>query len=201
MSNWRYANQVPTEKWRSAMTLPRELSLTSSEYGVFLIQKPVSEMDTLRKSLVFKQDLTIESNNPLVFNLIHHLMEINVEFEKVSSSYFGMILQYSDTEKIMISYDTLIEKLCVDRTNAGESSFSAAFPTIQEAPLEMNDGRIKLQIFIDTSSVEVFANDGKVVITSLIFPNEPCNKIVLLSNEGSTHVPSLTLTELDSIWV
>jgi fructan beta-fructosidase len=65
----------------------------------------------------------------------------------------------------------------------------------------MNDGRIKLQIFIDTSSVEVFANDGRVVITSLIFPNEPYNQIVLFSEKGSTHVSSLKLTELASIWV
>jgi fructan beta-fructosidase len=201
MSNWRYANQVPTEKWRSAMTLPRELLLISDEYGVCLIQKPVSEMGAIRKGTNLYQELTIDSNKPISYDLSHNLMEINIEFEKVSSSKFGVILQHSNIESTMISYDATMEMLFVDRTNAGESKFSASFLAIQEAPLKMMDGKIKLQIFIDASSVEVFANDGKAVFTSLIFPKDPCKKIVLFSNEGSSKVSSLKLTELDSIWM
>ncbi|MFC6604863.1 GH32 C-terminal domain-containing protein [Ectobacillus funiculus] len=64
----------------------------------------------------------------------------------------------------------------------------------------MENNRINLQIFIDASSIEVFANDGKVAFTSLLFPNHPYETITLFSNEGNTGVPSLTLTELDSIW-
>ncbi|GAA3334525.1 hypothetical protein GCM10020331_102810 [Ectobacillus funiculus] len=82
MSNWRYANQVPTQEWRSAMTLPRELSLTSSEDGIRLVQKPVSEIGSIRKGTEAYQNLTIESNNPSSFNMFSQLLEVNVEFEK-----------------------------------------------------------------------------------------------------------------------
>lgn len=201
MSNWRYANRVPTENWRSAMTLPRELSLISSDLGVFLIQKPVLELDTIRKDISIYQEQTIESNTPVSYSLNHSLMEINIELEKVSSSYFGITLLHSDSEKTIIGYDAQLEKLFVDRTNAGESGFSTSFSSIQEAPMKMLAGRIKLQIFLDASSVEVFANDGRVVFTSLIFPSKTCQKIVLFSDEGSTRMASLKLIELDSIWM
>jgi len=200
MSNWHYAQQIPTEYWRGAMTLPRELSLTSSDLGVSLIQKPLLELSTIRKNISHYQEQTIESNNPFWYSLSHSSIEINIEFEKISSNYFGITLQHSDSEKTMISYDAQLDKLFVDRTNAGESGFSPSFSSIREAPMKMIAGRIKLQIFLDASSVEVFANDGGVVITSLIFPSEPCQKIGLISNGGSTKLVSLTLTELDSIW-
>ncbi|WP_144554344.1 glycoside hydrolase family 32 protein [Bacillus sp. X1(2014)] len=200
MSNWRYANQVPTEDWRSAMTLPRELSLTSSEDGVRLVQKVVPEINSIRKGSQGYQNLTIESNQPTSFNVFCPLMEVNMEFEKQTSNSFGIVLQSSEDEKTVIRYDVEKELISVDRTNAGDNSFSESFPAVQNASLKTKNDRIKLQIFIDASSIEVFANDGKVVFTSLIFPNQPYEKIVLFSNEGNIRVSSLKLTELDSIW-
>lgn len=200
MSNWRYANQVPTQEWRSAMTLPRELSLTSSEDGIRLVQKPVSEIASIRKGTEAYENLAIASNNPSSFNMFSQLMEVNVEFEKLDASSFGIMIQGSETEKTIISYDVVKEALSVDRTDSGDNSFSDSFPAVQEASLKMENSRINLQIFIDASSIEVFANDGKVAVTSLLFPNHPYETITLFSNEGNTGVPSLTLTELDSIW-
>ncbi|MEY2191895.1 glycoside hydrolase family 32 protein [Neobacillus sp. BF23-41] len=200
MSNWRYANQVPTEEWRSAMTLPRELSLTSSEDGVGLVQKVVSEINSIRKSSEVYQNLTIESGQPASFNMFSPLVEVNLEFEKQTSNSFGIVLQSSENEKTVIRYDVERELIAVDRTNAGDNSFSESFAAVQEAPLKMENEKINLQIFVDASSIELFANDGKVVSTSLIFPNQPYEKIVLFSNEGDTQVSLLKLTELDSIW-
>ncbi|QIZ06659.1 glycoside hydrolase family 32 protein [Priestia megaterium] len=199
MSNWRYANQVPTEDWRSAMTLPRELSLTSSEDGVRLVQKVVSGINSIRKSSEVYQNLTIESGQPASFNMFSPLVEVNLEFKKQTSNSFGIVLQNSENEKTVIRYDVERELIAVDRTDAGDNSFSESFAAVQEAPLKMENEKINLQIFVDASSIELFANDGKVVSTSLIFPNQPYEKIVLFSNEGDTQV-SLKLTELDSIW-
>lgn len=200
MSNWRYANQVPTEEWRSAMTLPRELSLTSSESGVRILQKVVSEIDSIRNGSEVYQELTIESNQPALFNLFSPLNEMNIEFEEQTSNSFGFVFQNSDDEKVVIRYDVEKELLSIDRTNAGDNRFSESFPTVQEASVKMENNRIKLQIFLDASSIEVLANDGKVVFTSLIFPNQPYEQMVLFSEEGYTKVSSLTVTELDSIW-
>jgi fructan beta-fructosidase len=200
MSNWRYANQVPTEEWRSAMTLPRELSLTATEDGIRLVQNPVAEVSEIRKSTDSYEVQTIEQGNPVSVPLNNQLIELNLEFEKITSNDFGLIIQHSETEKTTICYDVTKETLYVDRTHSGESSFSSSFPTVQEAPLKLNDNRVKLQLFIDTSSIEVFANNGEVAITSLIFPTEVGNELILFSNEGNTDVLELKITELESIW-
>ncbi|MBT2733884.1 glycoside hydrolase family 32 protein [Bacillus sp. ISL-7] len=196
MSNWRYANQVPTEEWRSAMTLPRVLSLASNEAGVRLIQKVAAEIETIRKSSEVYQDLTVEANQPAIFNMFSPLMEVSIQLESQTSNSFGIVFQNSEDVKTVVRYDAEKEMLLVDRTKAGDNSFSESFPTVQEAFVKLEN----LQIIIDTSSIEVFANDGKVAFTSLIFPNQPYEKIVLFSNEGNIRVSSLKLTELDSIW-
>ncbi|MGF6952145.1 fructan beta-fructosidase [Neobacillus sp. B4I6] len=196
MSNWRYANQVPTEDWRSAMTLPRVLSLASNEAGVRLIQKVAAEIETIRKSSEVYQDLTVEANQPAIFNMFSPLMEVSIQLENQTSNSFGIVFQNSEDVNTVIRYDAEKEMLLVDRTKAGDNSFSESFPAVQEAYVKLEN----LQIIIDTSSIEVFANDGKVAFTSLIFPNQPYEKIVLFSNEGNIRVSSLKLTELDSIW-
>jgi fructan beta-fructosidase len=194
MSNWRYANQVPTEAWRSVMTLPRELSLASTENGIRLFQKPVAEVRTIRK------EMKLHTNEAGTIPLTSSLMEINIEFEKESSNQFGFVINHSEKEKTVIGYDALAEKLFVDRTKSGDNSFSTSFPAVQEAPLKLSHHRLKLQVFMDTSSVEVFANDGEIAITSLLFPSEGSKELSLFSNEGTTKVLDLTLTELDLIW-
>ncbi|WP_338787132.1 glycoside hydrolase family 32 protein [Metabacillus sp. FJAT-53654] len=200
MSNWRYANQVPTNEWRSAMTLPRELTMTSTEEGVRLVQKPVSEMNKIRKETNIHKEIIIDSNNSVCFDLNNKLMEIEIEFEQINSSKFDLLIQHSETEKTIISYDVRNSSVLVDRTNSGENSFSTSFPAVQEAPLKMKNNKVKLQLFIDTSSIELFANDGEIAITSLIFPSEIGKGLTLVSNGGSTNVSTLKVTELESIW-
>ncbi|MBM7603952.1 fructan beta-fructosidase [Metabacillus crassostreae] len=200
MSNWRYANQVPTNEWRSAMTVPRELSLISTEEGVRLAQKPVSEINTIRKKTNIHKEFTIDSNNSFCFDLNNKLIEIEIELEQINSKKFDLLIEHSENEKTIISYDVRNSSLLVDRRNSGENSFSASFPAVQEAPLKMKNNKVKLQLFIDTSSIELFANDGKIAMTSLIFPSEIGKGLTLVSNGGSTNVSTLKITELESIW-
>ena len=172
----------------------RELTLASTEDGIRLFQKPVAEVSTIRKEVKSAKEEAV--NIPLSSSL----MEINIEFEKESSNQFGFVIKQSEEEKTVIGYDVLEEKLFVDRTKSGDNSFSTSFPAIQEALMRLNHQRLKLQVFMDTSSIEVFANDGEIAITSLFFPSEGGKELSLFSNEGTTKVLDLTLTELDSIW-
>ena len=127
-------------------------------------------------------------------------MEITIEFEKEGSNQFGFIIQHSEEEKTVIGYNAAEEKLFVDRTLSGEHRFSTSFQAVQEAPLKLDVQTVKLQLFLDTSSVEVFANNGEAAITSLIFPSISEQELILFSNEGVTNVLELNVTELDSIW-
>ncbi|MDM5330129.1 glycoside hydrolase family 32 protein [Neobacillus sp. CF12] len=200
MSNWRYANQVPSETWRGAMTLPRELFLTTTETGIRLFQKPVAEVSKIRKETESYPGTKIDSENTVCVPVKNSPLEISIEFEKVNSSQFGFIIQHSVEEKTIIGYDVTEEKLFVDRTLSGDHSFSTSFPAVQEASLKLDHQRLKLQLFLDASSIEVFANDGEIAITSLLFPSESAQEIMLFSNEGTTNVLELNVTELDSIW-
>lgn len=200
MSNWRYANLLPTEGWRSAMTLPRELLLISDETGVRILQRVVSEFHTLRNHTEVIEDITLESSIPYDCDLLSSLMEVSISFDKREATSFGVIIENSLQEKVIIQYDAESEKLTVDRKNAGTSSFSDSFATIQEATLKLENNQLHFQLLLDTSSIEIFTNDGKTVFTSLVYPNHPYNKMVLFSKKGTAHVSSLVLTDLSSIW-
>ncbi|MEK3992003.1 glycoside hydrolase family 32 protein [Robertmurraya sp. FSL R5-0851] len=200
MSNWRYANLLPTEGWRSAMTLPRELFLTTTESGVRVVQKVVSEIQVLRNESEVIEEVLLEPNNPFHCDLLSSLMEVKISFEKRDSTSFGVIFENSIQEKVIIQYDAVVEKLTVDRVNAGIKHFSESFAAIQEAIVKTENNQLHLQIWLDTSSVEVFANDGKAVCTSLVYPNQPYNKMVIFSKDGITKISSVELAELSSIW-
>lgn len=200
MSNWRYANQVPTKEWRSAMTLPRELTLATIRDGIRVIQKPVKEVNSIKLENFVLQEMTIESGKALSFPVNKQLIEINIELEKESSNQFGLVIRHSETENTKVSIDVLNDLLLVDRTQSGEYNFSSSFPSVQEAPIVLKNNRVKLQLFMDTSSIEVFANDGEIAVTSLIFPSELSKELVLFSNDGITNVVDLKITELDTIW-
>ncbi|WP_404429547.1 glycoside hydrolase family 32 protein [Sutcliffiella horikoshii] len=199
MSNWRYANQVPTKEWRSAMTLPRELSLTTTSTGLRIVQLPVAEINGIRGGAESFRNLALDGKEPISYK-ISELTEIEIEFEKETAETFGLSILHSKMEKTTISYDAVKEVLIVDRTAAGDNSFSESFATIQEAPLNMEGKTINLQVFLDASSIEVFANNGRIAVTSLIFPDEKADKVTLFSKEGTASIRQLTLTSLKSIW-
>ncbi|KKI89440.1 glycoside hydrolase [Bacillus sp. SA1-12] len=200
MSNWRYANHVPTKDWRGVMTLPREVTLISRNEGISLFQRPVSEVRLMRRDRIVHHNLIVESDKLVSFEMTSPLMEINLELEQLNTEKFDLIIQYSDLEHMKIQYDVLDERLIVDRSNSGEHHFSSSFPVLQEAPLKSKNHRIKLQLFIDTSSIEIFANEGEAAVTSLLFPSEGCKKLLLHPYDGNIKVSTLELTDLDPIW-
>lgn len=199
MSNWRYANEVPTEKWRSAMTLPRELTLKTTGKGIRINQNPVKEIEAIRHDTVSQKDIMIKDNKEKAY-AIEGLSEVEIELENLESDAFGMMIENSKEEKTVIRFDVKKEVLVVDRTESGDNSFSASFAAVQEAPLNMVDNKIRLQVFIDASSIEVFGNDGEVAVTQLIFPKEPVSRLTLYSVNGSVKVNEIKVTELESIW-
>ncbi|UAL51515.1 MULTISPECIES: glycoside hydrolase family 32 protein [Metabacillus] len=200
MSNWRYANQVPTKEWRGVMTIPRELSLASSADGVRIIQKPVSEARVLRKRSNTFKDKLLTPDQPLSIPLESTLLELNLEVEFQDASIAELTIQHSDSEKTVIRYDAEAEILSADRTLSGESDFSSSFPAVQAAPLKMKKNGVRLQLLLDASSIELFGNDGECAITSLVFPSSEKSELHLAASGGSIKVKSFELHELSSIW-
>jgi len=177
MSNWLYANQVPTVKWRSAMTIPRELSLFDID-GTYLVKSaPTPELEKIRKEAFNIPDK--ESGLP----------GLSVEIEASVSGEDSFKIKFSNElgEEFIITKEMGL--ISVDRSNAGISDFNQDFAMIHSAPMSWKTE--KLRIFLDAHSVEVFINDGELVLTSILFPTSPWKKMEVSENLKNVKLFSL----------
>ncbi|NOU87253.1 glycoside hydrolase family 32 protein [Paenibacillus sp. LMG 31460] len=198
MNNWKYANVIPTSNWRGAMTLPRELTLTAEMEGVRLLQKPIPELQAQRRG---EQNwAAFELSNSELTVTHGDLLEIIAEFEFDDELEFGLKLRASETEETILGYSTHEQLLFIDRSRSGAIDFHADFACKHSALLKAETGNMKLHIFVDRSSIEAFANDGKLVMTDQIFPLSSSTGIKLYAKDGSVKVKSLTIHTLNSIF-
>jgi sucrose-6-phosphate hydrolase SacC (GH32 family) len=162
-SHWAYANQTPTqhENWRGAMTLPRELSIR----GGTLCQLPPREVLAVRgEAIAFDESGT---------DFRGDAYEIQAEIDIANlQGPAGFRLRVGAGEATPVLFDPAAGELCIDRTQSGQSDFHADFAGVFRAPLEVEGGVLKLHIFVDRCSVEVFAQDGALYGAALIFPSE-----------------------------
>ncbi|QHA90840.1 glycoside hydrolase family 32 protein [Bacillus sp. N1-1] len=200
MSNWMYASDLPTDPWKGAMSLPREVSLKEVNGETRLIQEPAGEIESNRsKKLVDLSDKEVEGRMPLDFKADTY--EVVAEFDLDTSGEFGFRVRKGDEEETIVGYDSKNNLAFVDRQNSGDTSFHEQFPGVYRAPLEpTEDGKVKLHLFVDRSSVELFANDGKRVMTNRIFPSEDSDDFEIYAMNGKVTLESLEVYELDSSW-
>jgi fructan beta-fructosidase len=97
----------------------------------------------------------------------------------------------------LLTYHAAANQLVLDRRKSGNTGFHEKFPSVEAAPLVLEDGALKLQIVVDHCSVEVFAQDGKVVLTDLVFPEEGQTENRLTVNGGQVTIRTLTVTALN----
>lgn len=172
MSNWKYATVVPTEKWRSAMTIPRELSLIHTPKGPRLISKPVKELEALRK-----ESRTVQ----VLQELDEGVGEVILSFDlEEAEEIVGLVLKNSLGEKLVVGFDPSKKEFFIDRRQSGKTDFSDVFAGRHTAPRTSNDGQLLLHVYIDRASVELFADNGKTVVTEIFFPNQDFTKLEIL---------------------
>ncbi len=201
MNNWTYAQDIPTSTWRGAFTIPRDLALKTTPEGIRLAQTPVPELEMLRGEHWSWEGVGITAVSPQLANISGSLFEINVEFPvspNMKAVRFGFRLRTGDDEQTTIGYATKEQKLFIDRTQSGLNDFSDAFSGVHVASLPSIDGVVRLHIFVDRSSVEMFANDGLVTITDQIFPTGDGLQIELFSDGGDTAVNKLDIYQLNN---
>ncbi|MGF1585456.1 MAG: glycoside hydrolase family 32 protein [Bacteroidales bacterium] len=194
MSNWQYANIVPTEIWRSAMTIPRELSLRMTEKGLRLFINPVEEFKVLRTGEL-EPGLGLSTVKGALYEI-----KIETDLSQVEGGEFGVELTNSLGEHVMIGYDVKKSAFYIDRSESGKTDFSGAFAGRHYARRISNDNMIKMHLFCDRSSVELFADDGSVNITSLYFPNEDFTGISIYYSDDINPAVCSQIFRLGSIW-
>ncbi|MEQ9423745.1 MAG: glycoside hydrolase family 32 protein [Cyclobacteriaceae bacterium] len=199
MSNWLYAQIVPTEKWRSAMTIPRELSLSNTADGYIIKSKPILELNQLRSKTMSLEQTAVERSLKIETDSLDiNKAELAVTFSGINSDEFGIRLS-NGSENVTIGFDAIRNKYFIDRTQAGNSGFHQEFAQRQWGN-RLVDDTVELRIFVDASSIELFADDGATVLTVNIFPLEPYRLLEVLAKNGSVNLDEFILWELNSIW-
>ncbi|GGC76017.1 hypothetical protein GCM10007216_03210 [Thalassobacillus devorans] len=200
MNNWQYAQDIPTEGFRGAMSLPRELGLSSGSDGsLSLTQKPVSEFDSLRGESTEWTDELVDGNGKQLLSHTEDLIEIEAEFDMkgTSAEEFGFQWKNSNEQSMAVSFNTQTQQLNVDRSEAGESSFSDDFAKKHEAPMQIEDGKVNIRMIVDRASIEVFGNDGKTVLTDQVFRDQSPSSLELYTVNGDIQVNTIKITELN----
>ena len=202
MSNWQYAQSEPTSPWRTAQSIPRELSLKKFSDGLRLVQQPIRELRSLRGRHEALRMIRLGAGLHLKkLNLLPgDALEIIAEFEISKASVVSLRLRTGGEEETVVGYDATTQKMFVDRTRSGNVSFDQNFSGRQEAPLAPHGNSVKLHLFVDRSSVEVFGNEGQAVITDRIFPHQHSQAIELDSSGAQARCRSLEIWQLKSAW-
>jgi fructan beta-fructosidase len=196
MSNWDYAGAVPTSSWRGAMSLPRELSLHTDGQRLVLRQQVVPGLEPAGPThSLGPRDIT-EGLHPLQSECDNQPYLIEATFAAGTATEFGLVLREGAAEGTQVGYNTLTSELVLDRTTSGHTTFSPHFPVKDTAPVTLLDDRLRLQIYLDSSSVEVFAQDGRATITDLIFPNPSSTGLAVYSVDGTAQLINLEVTPL-----
>ncbi|MEY9774695.1 GH32 C-terminal domain-containing protein [Arthrobacter sp. MW3 TE3886] len=201
MNNWDYANDIPTSPWRSAMALPREVKLIQTPAGPRLTQSAVKQVDKLAQKPRYSTTNGIriaEGAVPLPAAASGQVQRVDITFAPGTAKKSGITVLGDGTSSTVIGYDATTGKLFVDRTNSGNSAFHPAFASIEDAPVTLDrKGNITLRIYLDRSSVEVFAQDGLRTITDQVFPNAGADKMALFAEGGTAQLKSLIVTPLE----
>jgi len=175
--------------WVHAMTIPRVLELNADDK---LIQKPIPELKSLRSKEIVYQDIKIENEEIELTKIEGDSIELIMEFQNFDAEQFGVKLRAAadGSQKTLIYYDQKIRKLIFDRNNSGKGKNA-----IRRCSFENKD-KIKLHFFIDTSSIELFVNDGDEVFTSRVYPSAENKKIKFFAKNGKARLKKVRQWQL-----
>jgi fructan beta-fructosidase len=204
MSNWNYATVVPTGVWRSAMTVPRELSLIKEGEGYLLFSEPLRELDNLQsgsRSLFPEKNGKEMEKGFSVDGLDLNQCEVNFEFNTGTEfkDTLKLILENDLGGKFITGYSGGTNQIFIDRTKSGNTSFSKGFASVIKAPYQAS-GILKIRMFIDAASAELFVDDGKLVMTTIFFPVKNYSKLSVFSGGKNVILRKAEFYELASIW-
>lgn len=171
MSNWQYANNVPTVAFRSQNTIARDLSLYKDDAGEVRVRVLPSPESLAIKGEVAKQ-----------------LGDIAVVELEMSGKETGVITLSNDKgENVVMTLNVYKHTFTMDRTESGDCSFSADFTAATTTPLFVKQDTYRIILFIDHCSIEAFDANGYWAMTNLVFPSDPYNHIKVESGKATIY--------------
>jgi fructan beta-fructosidase len=198
MNNWDYANSLPTSPWRSGMSLAREVELATVNGLPRLVQRPVLPLDCGEPARTI-QDVELHDSVlelPDAMPGSAQLIEAEILPGTARTVAFRLLGASGGSAATVLSFDAVTSQLTLDRRNSGNTAFHGKFASAESAPVKLDGGVLRLCVVVDQCSVEVFAQDGRVVLSDLVFPL-PGNLGTDVCVEGGTaFVRKLAVTAL-----
>ncbi len=199
MSNWDYATVVPTEIWRSSMTIPRELNIKKTGNSYLLSSTPVKELDLINEKPQILSHVSAGREVNLSAALAGKTSHYKLKILSDEIKDFSLVLSNNQGEELMIGFDPAANQFYVDRTRSGKIAFSEHFPKMIRAPRLSKEKNTDLVFVVDDTSVELFADDGQTVMTVIFFPNQRMENISLKSTQGFV-ANKIEFNPLRAIW-
>ena len=200
MSNWLYANQVPTDPWRSAMTVARELKLIKGTNTYRVVSVPANPLMEYRSTKYQKDGISVEGMIKLIdtgkVDLAH--AEINFNIPDIGSKSFTFTLSNSLGDKLSFGYDHQDQNFYIDRSESGKTDFSEKFANkISVAPRTSESPDMNGKILLDRTSMELFFDDGETVMTEIFFPQAPFENLSIQSEDENLILDHFEIHELN----
>ncbi|WBL22484.1 glycoside hydrolase family 32 protein [Zunongwangia sp. HRR-M8] len=183
MSNWLYAQEVPTETWRSAMTIARELRLIRENDDYIITSNPVEELEKYVGETITKWKLTDEDHAIVDHNDLD-LTKAQVSFliPKITKDVHFSLMSEGD-DQLKFGFKKEENEFYIDRSESGITDFGKEFgSTVSTGQRISTSDSLKVMMILDNMSVEIFYDDGKTVMTEIFFPKQPYTSLKI--NEG-----------------
>jgi len=200
MSNWEYANKVPTKKWRSAMTIPRELKLINIDGYYRIVSLPVKELDKYISKTIKKDLLIINKETVIVDKSAVDMSRLDIRFTMngLKEDNYDFILSNKENNAIHFGINKKDKCFYVDRKNVSQTKFSDEFAKkISKAPIASDFNSIEVRIIVDKTSIEVFYDNGKTVMTEIYFSDKPMETFSIAKANADFELRNLSINQLN----
>ena len=198
MSNWEYARDVPTETWRSAMTVSRELKLKKMGDKYVLVSNPIKELYKFVSKTIIKDTLVVDKQKTIISRNEVDLSRLSVELEinNLTENKYTFLFHNKFGDSLSFGLDNIEKNYFVNRQKSGKVDFSDKFANIiSEAKKISPSNTLRVRALIDKTSIEVFYNEGETIMTEIFFPNEPFETLSMETSDEQFVMENIKIEE------
>jgi levanase/fructan beta-fructosidase len=199
MSNWQYADKVPTEKWRGSTTVPRELKLINTDGHYRVVSQPVKELEKYISKTIKKELLTIDKTTVIVDKATLYMSSLDIRFTMngLKDDNYDFILSNKENNAIHFGINKKDKYFYIDRKNASQTTFSDVFANkISKAPIRADFNSIEVRVIIDKTSIEVFYDNGETVMTEIYFSDKPMESFSIVKSNSNFELKNVMINQL-----